>query len=94
MVKPEHSFRFGLIGWPLLFSLSPLVYEEFFRSSDLSGDYVAYPVFPDRFRETVSELLCSGITGLNVTYPYKDMAAGMCNELEGHARDLRVINTM
>lgn len=94
MANVEHSFRFGLIGWPLLLSLSPLVHEEFFRSTDLSGEYVAYPVFPDRFRETVSELLRSGITGLNVTYPYKGEAAGMCDEFKDHAGDLKVINTM
>ncbi|NOQ21742.1 MAG: hypothetical protein GQ565_03690 [Candidatus Aegiribacteria sp.] len=94
MAKPEQSFRFGLIGWPLDFSLSPLIHKEFFRSTGLEGEYAAYPVSPDRFRETVSELLGSGITGLNVTYPHKTAAAGMCSELEGHARDLRVINTM
>lgn len=94
MNNHEHGFRFGLIGWPLLFSLSPLIHEEYFRSTGLSGEYATYPVSPDRFRETVSELLESGITGLNVTYPHKGAAARMCYELEGHARDLRVINTI
>ncbi len=94
MANPEKKFKFGLIGWPLLFSLSPMIHEEFFRSTGLSGEYVAYPVLPDRFGETVSELLRSGVTGLNVTYPHKGAAAGLCDELEGHAGDLRVINTM
>ncbi len=94
MDKPGQGFRFGLIGWPLLFSLSPLIHKEFFRSTGLSGEYVAYPVLPDIIRETLSELLRSGITGLNVTYPHKGAAARMCNALEGHARDLRVINTI
>jgi len=71
-----------------------MIHEEFLRSACLSGDYTAYPVSPDRFRETVSELLDSGITGLNVTYPHKVAAAGMCSELKGYAEDIRVINTM
>lgn len=94
MANPEKKFKFGLIGWPLQFSLSPLIHEEYFRSTGLTGEYAAYPVSPDRFKKTVSELLRSGITGLNVTCPHKNAAAGMCDELEGHAGDLRVINTM
>lgn len=87
-------FRFGLVGWPLQYSFSPVIHEEFFRSTGLSGEYAAYPVLPERLRETVSELLGSGITGLNITYPHKGAAACMCSELESHARDLKVINTM
>lgn len=94
MADTERCFRFGLVGWPLDFSLSPLIHKEFFRSTGLSGEYTAYPLPPDRFGETVSELLGSGIAGLNVTYPYKSMAARMCDELEGCSQDLLLINTM
>ena len=90
----EQYSRFGLVGWPLLNSLSPLIHEEFFRSTGLVGEYIAYPVISERFTETVSELLRSGITGLNVTYPHKAAAAGISNKLEGCAGDLKVINTM
>ena len=94
MVSTGKSLRLGLIGWPLIYSLSPMIHEEFFRSTGLGGEYSAYPVPPERFRETVSELLRSGVTGLNVTYPHKVAAAGICDVLERHARDLKVINTM
>lgn len=94
MVDTEYCYRFGLVGWPLQFSLSPLIHKEFFRSTGLSGEYGAYSVSPEGFTETVSELLGSGITGLNVTCPHKPAAAGMCDELEGQARDLKVINTL
>lgn len=94
MVDAEQCYRFGLVGWPLKFTLSPLIHKEFFRSTGLSGEYDAYPVLPDGFTETVSELLGSGITGLNVTSPHKLAAAGMCSELEGHAGELKVINTL
>ncbi len=92
--SPKHGFRLGLIGWPLHYSLSPVIHEEFFRSAGIGGEYIAYPVQPERFIETVSKLLGSGVTGLNVTYPHKGAAAGVCNELESHARDLKAINTM
>jgi shikimate dehydrogenase len=94
MADMENFFKFGLIGWPIDFSLSPLIHEEFFRSSNLTGEYAPYPVFPDVFKKSVSELFSSGVTGLNVTYPHKAAAAEMCNELSGDARGLGVINTM
>lgn len=94
MTDTENGFRFGLIGWPLVFSLSPLIHEEFFRSSGLSGEYAPYPVFPNRFTKSVSELFNSGITGLNVTYPHKAAAAEMCNEISDDAKGSGVINTM
>ncbi|MCK5116722.1 MAG: hypothetical protein KAR44_08985 [Candidatus Aegiribacteria sp.] len=94
MVSTGKSFRLGLIGWPLLHSLSPMIHDEFFRSTGVCGEYIAYPVQPEKLSETVSELLRSGVTGLNVTYPHKGAAACFCDELESQARDLQVINTM
>lgn len=94
MVDAQNDFRFGLIGWPLTHSLSPLIHREFFRSTGLSGEYIAYPVPRERLGEKVSELFGSGITGLNITYPHKGAAAGICSELESHARDMKVINTI
>ena len=94
MDNAQQAIRLGLLGWPLQYSLSPLIHEEFFRSTGLCGEYIAYPVSPERLSETVSELFGSGVTGLNVTYPHKGAAAGMCDELENCARDLRVINTI
>lgn len=94
MADAQNDFRFGLIGWPLLHSLSPMIHREFFRSTGLSGEYIAYPVQPERLREKVSELFGSGITGLNITYPHKGAAAGICSELKSHARDMKVINTI
>jgi shikimate dehydrogenase len=94
MDDTENGFKFGLIGWPIVYSLSPLIHEEFFRSSGLSGEYAPYPVFPDRFRKSVLELFRNGVTGLNVTYPHKAAAAEICNEISGDAEVLGVINTI
>jgi len=94
MAENKNGFRFGLIGWPLVFSLSPLIHREFLRATGHRGEYSAYPVFPDKFRKSVTELLDSGVSGLNVTYPYKEAAAAMCHEISSEAVNLKVINTM
>lgn len=90
----EGSFyRLGIVGWPLGHSLSPFIHGEFLRSSGLEGEYVAYPVEPSRFEGTVRELLDGGVRGLNVTFPYKSSAAGICNRVFSSTA-LPVVNTL
>jgi shikimate dehydrogenase len=90
----DAALRFGLTGWPLEFSLSPLIHREFFAATGLKGEYTTFPVPPEGFRQTVSLLFSSGISGLNVTYPHKKTAAEMCHELNGSSRDLKTVNTI
>ncbi len=94
MADPADDFSFGLIGWPLEFSLSPVIHAEFFRSTGITGKYTPYPVNPEGMEELVFELLRLGITGLNVTYPHKGKAARICDRLENYAADLQLINTI
>lgn len=88
------ELRLGLVGWPLEHTLSPAIHEEFFRSTGLRGEYSAFPVRPGRLEERLAELFGGGITGLNVTFPYKMESAALCDELEGDALRLGAVNTL
>jgi len=94
MADSESVFRLGLIGWPITFSLSPLIHTEFFRTTGMSGEYVSYPVSPGEFKGLVSGLFAAGVTGLNITYPHKIAAAGICDEVNDDARELNAVNTL
>ena len=84
----------GLVGWPLKHTLSPYIHELFLGSAGLRGVYRAYPIEPDSFLPDLYELLDSGITGLNVTYPFKTRAAEICTRLMGEAQGLKAVNTL
>ncbi|MBD3279057.1 MAG: hypothetical protein GF388_12220, partial [Candidatus Aegiribacteria sp.] len=84
----------GLVGWPLKRTLSPFIHERFLESAGLKGLYKAYPIEPANFLSDLNKLLESGVTGLNVTYPYKARAAESCSRLVDEAQRLKVVNTL
>ncbi len=94
MADSESTFRFGLTGWPITFSLSPLIHTEFFRTTGMSGEYLSYPVSPGEFGALITGLFADGVTGLNVTYPHKVAAAGICDEVSDDAGELKAVNTL
>lgn len=94
MSEPDKYYRLGLTGWPLEHSLSPFIHSEYLKFCDLNGEYELYPLMPELFVNNVSILLDTGITGLNVTYPHKAAAYGICDEIKGDASVIGIINTI
>ncbi len=94
MPEQDKYYRLGLTGWPLEHSLSPFIHSEYFKSCNLNGEYELYPLIPEQFISQALILLETGITGLNVTYPHKDAAYGICDEIRGDAAVIGAINTI
>ena len=87
------SRRVALLGKPVAESLSPRMQNAAFEAAGLDWEYVALEVEPEDLAATVHE----GWAGANITIPYKQAAAGLCDEAEGEAvntlvfRDSRVL---
>ena len=65
-----------------------------FRGLGLDWRYVALPVPPDRFAETVRALAGSGYRAANVTIPHKRAAHDIADELSDAARAIGAVNTL
>lgn len=65
-----------------------------FRELGLDWRYVALPVPPDRFGETVRALAGSGYRAANVTIPHKRAAHDLAGELSDAARAIGAVNTL
>ena len=61
----------GVLGFPVGHTRSPAMMNAAFRELGLDWRYVALPVPPARFDETVRALPGSGYRGANVTIPFK-----------------------
>lgn len=64
-------WKLGIIGWPLGYSLSPLMHERALKAAGFAGRYQEYPVRPEElpiWLDRVNEL---GLDGFNVTMPHK-----------------------
>lgn len=78
--------RCGLLGRTLSHSYSPAIHA-------LLGDY-DYSLF-EKEPEQVSDFIQNGPwDGLNVTIPYKKVAAGLCDDLSPLAKELGSVNTL
>jgi shikimate dehydrogenase len=87
------SPRVALLGKPVAESLSPRMQNAAFAAAGLDWEYVALEVEPDELESAVRR----GWAGANVTIPYKQAAAELCDEADGKAvntlvfRDDRVL---
>ncbi len=99
MPEEMRRFVFGLIGYPLGHSKSPLLHDTAFRETGLDGEYRLFPVppLPEGMASLVSllEKMRSGeIHGLNVTIPHKQTVIPHLNRLSDAAASIGAVNTI
>ena len=82
----------GLVGDPIVHSLSPAIFNAAFRDFDTE---LAYVPIPGSDLESSLELATSaGFRGLSVTMPFKEEAARACTELDPLAALIGAVNTL
>jgi shikimate dehydrogenase len=72
----------GVIGSPVRHSLSPLLMNSWIRAAGLDAAYIALPANPGFSAADLRALARSGLTGLNVTLPFKTLAAEIADEAD------------
>ncbi|EKD26872.1 MAG: Shikimate 5-dehydrogenase, partial [uncultured bacterium] len=65
------SRKFGIIGYPLKHTLSPLMHNNNFKRLGVNATYVPYEILPDDFQKQALTLK-SMFDGFNVTVPFKE----------------------
>ncbi len=94
---PASYYRFGLTGYPLGHSLSPLLHRAALSSFHLEGEYQLFPVAPDD-PEGLAALLRSlrqgTLQGLNITIPHKQTVIPLLDELSSTAESIGAVNTV
>ncbi|MEI8132370.1 MAG: shikimate dehydrogenase [Leptolinea sp.] len=99
MNSRSESFRLGLIGWPLVHSLSPLMHNAALKAAGLPGEYRLYPVQPlpegeASLRDLLGEMKVGSIQGLNVTIPHKQNILNLVDLLSPAANAIGAVNTI
>jgi shikimate dehydrogenase len=84
----------GVLGFPVRHSRSPAMMRAAFAELGLDWRYLALPVSPERFAETVRALPGSGYRAANVTIPHKVAAHDIADELSDAARSIGAVNTL
>ena len=63
------TYHFGLIGFPLGHSLSPLIHTRIMDIAGIKGEYRLYELEPRRLKVELPKLL-QALDGLNCTIPH------------------------
>lgn len=87
------NLHMALVGWPVGHSLSPLLWEGVGRRRGLAIEYGRYPVEPGD-EDAWEALWASDLHAFNVTAPYKERAASLCDALSPLAKEIGAVNTV
>ncbi len=83
---------YGLTGYPLGHSLSPLIHSELLKISGIDGDYRLYEIAPENFGREIEKL--KSLRGFNVTIPHKISVIPYLDELDEKAALFGAVNTV
>jgi shikimate dehydrogenase len=85
---------FGVIGYPIGHSLSPVMQTAALRALRLEALYTAFEVPPRFLSPILRALILSGVEGLNVTVPLKEQVLPLMDRLDPTAKALGAVNTI
>lgn len=86
--------EYRLLGADVAKSPSPSMMKAAFEATGIDATYLAVSVGSSAFERTFAELKGEGVSGLNVTMPYKERAAALVDSLGGVASLIGAINTV
>jgi shikimate dehydrogenase len=86
--------RYGVIGYPVSHSRSPVIHRLFALQTNQHIQYDPFQVAPERLEAAVRQFQRSGGKGLNVTLPHKGEVARLCDHLSERASTAGAVNTL
>ena len=84
--------NYGLLGWPLGHSLSPVIHRELFKISNVPGEYRLYEIEPARIEAEAPRLF--ELSGFNITVPHKISIIPLLDGLDEKAALFGSVNTV
>jgi shikimate dehydrogenase len=94
LLKRSAAHFVGILGWPLSFTLSPVIHHAAFRALGLDWVYLSWPVPPEDLGPAVAGLRALGARGANVTMPHKQAVLEHLDEASGDAQVIGAANTV
>ena len=85
---------FGLIGYPVKHSLSPLMHNAAFSRLKIKAKYKLFPLEERQLKDFFSGLKIKGICGLNVTIPHKEKVLEYIKSVSEEVRAIGASNTL
>jgi len=84
----------GVIGWPIIHSVSPALHGYWLRELDVNGALVPLAVARENFARVIRALQQSGFQGVNVTLPHKEAAFALADQADDAAKAAGAANLL
>ncbi|MBQ9530595.1 MAG: shikimate dehydrogenase [Eubacterium sp.] len=88
----SNNKKYGLIGFPLGHSLSPVIHKELFALTGEKGDYELIEIEPEKLKNSFENL--KKLDGFNVTIPHKTNIIPFLDALSTKAELFGSVNTV
>ncbi len=85
---------YGIIGYPVEHSLSPVFQNRAFEFMGIEAVYVPFPVKPEELEQAFWGLRALGVKGLNVTIPHKEKVMKFAEWVSEEAQKIGAVNTI
>lgn len=85
---------YGVIGFPVKHSLSPVFQNAAFSYLGIDAVYVPFEIAPQDLEEALRGLKKSGVKGLNVTVPHKEKVLNIADFLSEEVKEIGAANTL
>jgi len=85
---------FGIMGYPIEHSLSPIMHNAAFEALGISAVYVPLMVKPEDLGKATMSLRALNVSGVNVTIPHKGGVMEFLDELDASAKRIGAVNTI
>ena len=85
---------FGVVGFPVAQSLSPVMHEAAFRALGIEAAYRRFETPPEELAEFLTAARLARVAGLNLTIPHKVAAIPHLEDLDEDARRIGAVNTI
>lgn len=85
---------YGIIGYPVKHTFSPLMHNAAFESLGINAVYLPFEVKPKGLKTAISCMKSLGIRGLNVTIPHKERILECLDGIDKEAALISAVNTI
>lgn len=92
MILDQHTELYGVVGYPLGHSLSPIMHNTAFQVSRLNAVYLAFET--KGIDDCLRGMKALGIKGLSVTLPFKSRVIPLLDDVDSQARRIGAVNTI
>jgi len=85
---------YGVIGYPVKHSLSPIIHNLGFKLLGLKAVYGNFEVLPEDLEKAVIGVKALGIKGLSVTVPHKERIINYLDVIDDISSEIGAVNTV